>query len=122
MKNFYVLIAAALLSLNATTIAEQPKGSINNQTTLQKTSSNNRPRTLTPDSIECSYELDILYFYTDIEITYADVDIINCDNLECKTYQLLYTDNSLQIQLESGCYLITFNCNLGVYEGYLTIF
>jgi hypothetical protein len=55
MRKALIIMIAMFISLNVAAIAEEPTKDVNYETVLSKTSSNNRPRTLIPDTIECCY-------------------------------------------------------------------
>ena len=121
MKKFILLFVVALMSFSASTLAEQPNSNATISAPLHKDKEVVRPRTQTPDYIECCYDQGTLYFNSDVEFVNVTIDIINYENNECIKYNLLSSDCALNIDLEQGIYRIVFVSNYATYEGDLII-
>ncbi len=122
MKKFILLVVAALMSFSTTTFADQPQSNATVSAPLHKDKEVVRPRTQTPDFIECCYDQGALYFNSEVEFVNVTIDIINYDSNECIKYNLLSSDCALNIDLEQGIYRIVFMSNYATYEGDITIF
>ena len=121
MKKIILLIVASLMCFSASTFADQPNNKLPDDSRLNKVNGSTRPRTQTPDYIECCYYQGTLYFNSDVEFVNVTIDIINYENNECIKYNLLSSDCALNIDLEQGIYRIVFVSNYATYEGDLII-
>ena len=109
------------MCFSASTFADQPNNKLPDDSRLNKVNGSTRPRTQTPDYIECCYYQGTLYFNSDVEFVNVTIDIINYENNECIKYNLLSSDCALNIDLEQGIYRIVFVSNYATYEGDLII-
>lgn len=122
MKKFILLVVAALMSFSATTFADQPQSNATASALLHKDKEVVRPRTQTPDFIECCYDQGALYFNSESEFVNVTIDIINLESNECVEYNLLSSNCIINIDLDEGIYRIVFISNYATYEGDITIF
>lgn len=123
MKKFFLLSLLACFTFANDLSAQEDFATISQGTgRLHVTTNDNRPRSLFPDSIECSYYAGELSFSSEIELVDINVSIVSESTGVALNYYIVDINQSIFVSLQQTTYYIMCRTKNGdQYEGVLTI-
>ena len=123
MKKLLLLSLMACFTFANNLFAQEDFATISQGTgRLHVTTNDNRPRSLFPDSIECSYYAGELSFSSEIELVDINVCIVDESTGVALNYYITDIEQSIFVSLQQATYYIICRTKNGEqYEGVLTI-